>query len=150
MLAWLLAGYTAVFWALQWGASPRVDGLVPPLAAVPEVDSGAVARALGGGAAPASVAAVAQPSLAQRFSLQGVLSRAGSDKEAGPGVALLSVDGQKARPYPQGALVDGQWLVRRVEARAVVLAAKTEGREQGSELRVEMPAQTVVQISQKR
>jgi len=153
MLAWAVAGYTAVFWALQWGASPHAEGLTPVPAVLPDVDSGAVARALGGGAAPvqAVVSAVAQPGLAQRLSLQGVLTRAEPAREAGQGVALLSIDGQKARPYAQGAVVDGQWTVRRVEARAVVLAPKVESSERGgADVRLEMPSQVSAQNFQKK
>ena len=151
MLAWLLAGYTVVFWVLQWGVATPVGGLAPPPVTLPEVDSATVARALGGGQSNASVAKVTeQPGLAQRVQLQGVLARAGQAKEEGPGVALLAVDGQKARPYALGAVVDGLWVVRKVEARAVVLAPQTNGGETGGDVRLEMPAQSNVQIIQKR
>jgi len=113
-LAALAAG-SAVYWVLKWPAAPvQVSTAETPLAAT--VDSAAVARALGGGAAPvASLNAVAPAS--SRFVLAGVVS-GGVHR----GAALIAVDGKPAKPYREGAVVGEQWVLSAVQPRRVVLA----------------------------
>ena len=110
-LAALAAG-SAVYWVLKWPAAPApASAAEAPAQAT--VDTAAVARALGGGAAP--VAAAVAPA-SSRFSLAGVV--AGGEHH---GAALIAVDGKPAKPYRVGAVVGGQWVLRSVEPRRVVL-----------------------------
>jgi general secretion pathway protein C len=114
-LVWLAVGVSVAYWGLLlWGQAPRVEVAVTPRSPA-LVDSAIVARALGavkpqqgGPEAPASMPKVV---------LLGVVG--GSQ---GKGVALLSVDGQAAKPYPVGAEVVGGWRLAEVAGRTAVLA----------------------------
>ena len=114
-----LATASATYWVLR-----SLDGGAPDAAQVARVDDDAaqdpmaMARALGGGevATPA-----AQPALSSRFALLGVLANQGSG-----GAALISVDGQPAKPYRIGASVEGQLVLKSVSPRQAQLAASVE------------------------
>lgn len=97
--------------------------LPPQPWAAPEVDSQAVARALG--AVPVVSGPVApQPDASGRYVLLGVVAEGGgipSARRSHGGVALIATDGQRARPYAVGATVDGRWVVQAVTNRTVVL-----------------------------
>ena len=121
---WLLAAASAVSWGLKLGAGPAAMPVAPAgTRATPPLDPAAIARLLGGGAAPTPMAAAAAPSLASRFALLGVVAGARS----GAGAALISVDGKPARPYRVGAAIEDGLVVQSVEARRAVLAAKRNG-----------------------
>jgi general secretion pathway protein C len=114
-----LTSGSATYWVLR-----SLDGGAPDAAQVASLGDGAaqdpmaVARALGGGevATPA-----AQPALSSRFALMGVLAN-----QASGGAALISVDGQPAKPYRIGAAVEGQLVLKSVSARQAQLAASVE------------------------
>ena len=109
----------ATYWVLR-----SLDGGAPdtaPAAAVGEAapqDPMAVARALGVGAV---VMPVEAPALSSRFALLGVLAN-----QASGGAALISVDGQPAKPYRVGASVEGQLVLKSVSPRQAQLAASVE------------------------
>ncbi len=114
-LVWLVVGVSAGYWGLLlWGQAPRVEVAVTPRSPA-LVDSAAVARALG--AVKAQQASPAAPTSIPKVVLLGV---AGASK--GKGVALLSVDGQPAKPYRVGAEVAGGWRLVEVAGRTAVLA----------------------------
>ncbi len=117
-LVWLGVGLSASYWCLLWwGQAPRTQ--VPtPAEPARMLDPAAVARALGAAEAAgvAAQAVVAPPAV-----LVGVL---GGPK--GQGVALLSVEGQAAKPYRVGAEVVGGWRLASVAGRAAVLARGSE------------------------
>ena len=117
-----LAAASAVYWALKWPAAPPPISTAdaPPPAVV---DTTAVARALGGGVAPAAQVAAPESS---RFNLAGVVA-------GGPhqGAALIAVDGKPARPYRIGAVVSAPWVLASVQPRRVVLAP--QGSDSGGE-----------------
>ncbi|MBC7918431.1 MAG: general secretion pathway protein C [Rhodoferax sp.] len=116
-LAALAAG-SAVYWVLKWPSAPaQVSVAEEPAAA--SLDSSAVARALGGGAAP--VANAVAP-VSSRFVLAGVVS-GGVHR----GAALIAVDGKPAKPYRVGAVVAEQWVLSAVQPRRVVLAPQASG-----------------------
>ena len=127
---WALAAGSAAWWALQWGGAQRpvdvpVAGTAP--AAAPALDVAAVARPLG---AQPSTAAPADPDLAGRLALRGVLTHGAG------GAALIALDGQPARPLRVGAALDGLeggWTLRSVTPSTAVLATR------GRELRLELP-----------
>ena len=111
-LAALAAG-SAVYWVLKWPVAPASIGAAEAPAAA-TIDSAAVARALGGGAAP--VANLVAPA-SSRFSLAGVVS-GGVHR----GAALIAIDGKPAKPYRVGAVVGEQWVLSSVQPRRAVLA----------------------------
>jgi general secretion pathway protein C len=103
-LVWGAVAMSAAYWGLRWwGEAPTRALPVPPVAPL-TIDSGRVAAGLGarvlGAAAPAAVAA---PGLSSRLRLLGVVAHG-----QGQGAALISVDGQPAKPFRVGAvLLDG-------------------------------------------
>ena len=129
LLVWGAVAFSAVTWGLRWSAM----GVSPSNASVAvqvltEVDVSAAARSLG--AAP--VQAVAAPTLASRFQLQGVMA-------GGPnaGAALIAVDGKPAKPYRVGAVVADGWVLQSAEGRRISLGAVMDG---AQTLVLELPA----------
>jgi len=127
VLVWALAAASAVYWGLRIRGEASGGQASAPVAAPGETqpDPQAVARVLG-----ASGVTAAPASVASRFALQGVVA-----SPAGGGSALISVDGQPARPYLVGAAVSEGWVLRSVAGRHAVLAA-ADG---GAALTLELP-----------
>lgn len=135
VLVWGLAGYAALYWGLR--LTREADGPVrtPLPVSTADIDTSAVARALGaGGSAPAAVPVA---DVNARYVLVGVL--AGSATSDGHGVALIAVEGQKPQPFAVGAVVDGQWVVRRVTARGATLVPQGASAAEGAGLTLSMP-----------
>lgn len=126
------AAGSVVVWALHWRVAPALPVSAGAVAAGgAEVDSNAVARALGarGAAAPDTAAAAPAGDLeASRFVLSGVVAPASA-----PGHALIAVDGKPAKPVAMGAVVADAWTLRVVEARRAVLNRN------GVELELQLP-----------
>ena len=104
LLVWAVVAYSAVVFALQWGAGVPVDYVVAgseQKQVLPDVDALALSKALGAAAVQSASA-----SLASRFVLVGVM-------DGGPaqGVALISVDGKPANPYRLGQTVSDGFVV---------------------------------------
>lgn len=135
LLVWALAVGSLVFWWLRLGeaSAPLSAPVVGAATGVAGVDSRAVALALGAPEAQAAEAVAttpADPDLARRLALRGVLTHGAG------GAALIGVDGEPAKPVRVGAPIsglDGGWTLRAVEPHAVVLVAGAR------ELRLEMP-----------
>lgn len=114
---WAALAASAVFWGLRLGTR---SAPLPPQARTVAVDQAArgdVLRLLAGPAA-ASATAVAEPQIASRFRLVGVMAAA-NEQSAAAGLALLSIDGKPARAIRVGAVVDGDWVLQSVSARRV-------------------------------
>lgn len=71
--------------------------------------------------AAASAASDAAAAIAARFKLTGLMSGVGESR------AFISVDGQPARPVRVGEMVEGDWVLREVAARSVVLGLRNGG-----------------------
>ena len=115
-----LAAASAAYWGLKgWG--PMLPSTAPTvlLAQAQPAAEQAVARALGGAQASATPASGAQASPAiSRYALVGVL--AGRSHK---GAALISVDGQEAKPVRVGGLVDEGVMLQSVTGRRAVLSS---------------------------
>lgn len=114
---WALAGAGAVYWALALAAPARGPAPVAPAPAL-RIDTQAIARVLGAGAGAQPLQA-AVPSGPARLVLHGVL--AGS--RSGGGAALISIDGQPARPYRLGAALEPGLVVQSLSRREVRLGS---------------------------
>lgn len=103
-LVWGGLALSAGYWGLRWWGEAPSQPLPAPSAAALNIDSNRVAAALGARAtAAAPVASAPVAGLSSRLQLLGVVAERG-----GAGAALISVDGQPARPYRVGAaLLDG-------------------------------------------
>ena len=109
---WALAGASVVYWGLRLSARPV--GLTVPAAGA------AAARA------PAA-------SLTSRFALIGVLA----GRSSGGGAALIAVDGQPAKPFRVGAVVDEGLVLQSLHPRQARLGASVDG---PATLTLDMPA----------
>jgi general secretion pathway protein C len=129
-----LAAASVVYWGMRiWGMSaPAVPSAVL-VEQAPAASSQAIARALGGGMAPAATVATAAPA-ASRYALIGVV--AGRIRA---GAALISVDGQDAKPVRVGTLVDNDMVLESVNGRQAVLSSSTGP---AAKLTLEMPPLT--------
>ncbi|MFM9880780.1 MAG: type II secretion system protein N [Burkholderiaceae bacterium] len=118
LLLWAAPAASAVYWALQWAATPPAPAaaaLPPGLGAASDPQS--LARLLGAVAA-APLAAAPSVSLASRFALVGVLAG-----RSGGGAALIAVDGKPPKPYRIGAAVEEGLVVQSLSRGQVVLGA---------------------------
>lgn len=129
-----LAAASAGYWVLKaWQAGPP-SAAAPALAARASPSAGpqALARALGGGLAPSPMANIAPYApVASRYALVGVL--AGISRK---GAALISIDGQDAKPVRVGAPVDANMVLLSVSGRSAVL---TSGADATSRVILELP-----------
>ena len=125
-----LAAASAAYWVLGWVAIAPLAPTAALAASGPApVDPQAVARLLGGGVGVQAVSvAQAAPS---RYTLTGVV--AGSSQR---GYALISVDGQPARPFSVGSPVGDALVLQSVSARSAVLGAT---RDAPSALKLDLP-----------
>ena len=124
------AAASAAYWGLKLSAPAAGTAVVAVQAPEAALDTGLVARALGGsGTGVAVVAAGAPPAVAEsaRFVLMGVVGQ-----HAG-GAALIGVDGKAAKPVAVGAPVADGWTLRAVQGRSATLERS------GAQLLLELP-----------
>ena len=126
-----LAVASTVYWGLK-GWSPVAPSTAPAVTLVQAslVTPQAVARALGGGLVQAQLTAQAPPAVS-RYVLVGVLA-----KGSQAGAALISIDGQEAKPVRVGSLVDEGVMLQSVTGRRAVL---TSGNGNASSFTLELP-----------
>ncbi len=112
-----LAAASAAYWGLKaWGPSTPVAAAAMALAWAPPVGPKVLALALGGGRAPQDSAEA--PPTPSRYALLGVAAG-----NAHGGAALISVDGQPAKPVRVGAPVEGALVLQSVTGRRAVLSS---------------------------
>ncbi|MEO5661518.1 MAG: type II secretion system protein N [Polaromonas sp.] len=113
-----LAAASVAYWGLKsWQPQAATTTPTVVIAQASSGDPQALARALGGG--PAPLASLPQaPPVSSRYVLVGVL--AGNSRS---GAALISVDGQEARPVRVGTLVVDDVRLFSVTARHAVLTS---------------------------
>ena len=130
---WALAGASVVYWGLRLSVRPvgLTVPVVAPAAAAP--DAQAMARLLGVPAAGAAAARAPAASLTSRFALIGVLA----GRSSGGGAALIAVDGQPAKPFRVGAVVDEGLVLQSLHPRQARLGASVDG---PATLTLDMPA----------
>lgn len=140
-LTWLAFGCVTGYWVLRWVGTAPNQALPVASEFDSEVDSQAVARALGWRMAPSVAQPQAQSEAGARYSLKGVLAATSSQGDKSTqGVALISIDGQRALAARAGTVVDGQWVVQSVGARSVVLAPGSGNAQNGPGLTLRLPA----------
>ena len=127
-----LAAASVVYWSLKgWGPHVPVTAPAVVMAQASVVNPQAIARALGGGLAPAAAAAPGMAPAASRYVLVGVAAR-----RLNAGAALIAVDGQEAKPVRVGSLVDDGMMLESVAGRRAVLSSTTDA---SLKLTLEMP-----------
>lgn len=115
---WAAVAASAVYWVLRTTVS--APGLPPDALPVSGAAAarGDVSRLFA--AELRAAAPAAEPALASRFKLLGVVAPRGGEG----GVALIAVDGKPARAVRVGKSVDGDWLLQSVAARSASIGAQ--------------------------
>ncbi|MEP6964368.1 MAG: type II secretion system protein N [Polaromonas sp.] len=114
-----LAAASVAYWGVKgWGAA--MTATPPTVALTVAPPEGALARALGGGKTAKAGTAGNQTAVVSRYALLGVVA------SRGRGAALISVDGQEAKPVRVGNPVDGGLVLKSVTARRAVLAGSLD------------------------
>lgn len=128
-----LAAASAVYWGLKvWGASaPAAAPTMMALAWAPPANPKAVALVLGGALAAPAASTENTASVASRYSLVGVVAA-----RSHAGAALISVDGQEAKPVRVGASVDGGLVLESVTGRRATLSS---GPGKAAQVTLELP-----------
>lgn len=140
VLAAALAG-SVVFWSLKMSA-PAAGTAVLAVDSAPslQIDSAAVARALGSSGAEGHAVAAIAVAASSRFVLTGVV--AGRSQH---GTALIAVDGRPPKPFVVGARVVDDWGLCSVQPRRAVLVrtgtAENATAASDSELVLELPVE---------
>jgi general secretion pathway protein C len=145
-LVWLLAAASIVYWALQFvsgPSSPLSAAVAAPAAAT--IDAQALAKGLGGGAAPAAsnpteAGAAPGPLQAARFVLTGVVVQKSG---ASQGVALIAVDGKPPRPYRVGTNLTDGVVLHSVKAGKAMLTTSADA---APGLTLELPQLTTAMV----
>ena len=115
-----LAAASVVYWSLKAWGRPTVFTAPAVVQQPASFDSRAVVEALGGGASPAAPVITAAPAVS-RYGLIGVVAG-----RLRAGAALISVDGQEAKPVRVGTLVDNEMVLESVSGRQAVLTSSTD------------------------
>ena len=137
-LVWALAALSAAYWVLRMvgmSEAPIAAGAIAEPA--PAISVADLAKALGPATTTptATLAGAAQPMVpdpAARMRLLGIVAG-----RSNGGVALISIDGQVARPYRVGSQIDDSYKLSKVEKRSATL---TPMQAQGADFRLELPA----------
>jgi general secretion pathway protein C len=115
-----LAAASATYWVLKWNTSTNPKSApAPAFTPAAQTDPQVVARLLGGGQSAAVAAAVQR--VGSQFKLTGVVA-----ERSKSGYALISIDGQAAKPYRVGAAVTDALILQSVAPRSASLAASLD------------------------
>ena len=116
-----LAAASAGYWLLKgW---PLTAPMAVPVVSMETAPQGqqTLALMLGGGTLKLTTVDAQKPSAATRYALVGVVATHGR------GAALISIDGQAAKPIRVGGRVDETLVLQSVTARRAVLAGSDSG-----------------------
>lgn len=143
LLVWGLAAASVVFWAMRLvtTAAPVPDGT--RLAMNGPLAGGDLSRLVGAPRVEAGPAVAAPPPAASRFKLTGIVStssRRHHEGPAGPGVAIISIDGAPARAYRVGDVIDGQLALWSVALRSARIGDRSGAGSEAFVLELPPPA----------
>jgi general secretion pathway protein C len=117
---WAAVAFSAVTWSLKWLTLPtQAPGVALSQPSEVVLDEAQVARALGRANSVASTAAAPQAS--SRFELLGVVNAQNAQ-----GVALISVDGQAAKPFHVGKTVADGLILQSTQTRQANLGTSLD------------------------
>lgn len=127
-----------MFWGIRFFVHSAPAPMQVATADVATLTRGDLSRLLGSD--PVVQAPVQSPGMAQqlvgRLRLTGV---AAPRQQGGPGLAVISVDGNPPRVYRVGALIDSNMVLHDVSMRTATVAMAQNGSEPASEVVLEMP-----------
>ena len=121
---WALAALSASYWFTKVSGTSGLPTTAPGLPVEsPAVPSDDLARVFGPAiAVTADTPGLAAPEPSARLRLLGVVA----NRSRG-GVALISLDGQPAKPYRVGSALDGGWTLKQVGTRTATLSPASSG-----------------------
>ena len=129
LVVWALAAASIAYWGLRLLARPPAFAPAPLAVSVSmPPDPAVVARLLGATAAQAAP----QASLASRFALSGVVAGA-----PGGGAALIAVDGNPAKPFRVGGVIEEGLVLQSASARQATLG---QSRDSPALVTLDMPS----------
>jgi len=135
---WALVAGTCVFWGIRFFVRAAPAPMQVATADIGSLTRGDLSRLLGSD--PVAQAPVQPPGMAQqlvgRLRLTGV---AAPRQQGGPGLAVISVDGNPPRVYRVGALIDSNLMLHGVSMRTATVAMAQSGSDPASEVVLEMP-----------
>ena len=136
LLIWALVAASGVFWGLKLWARPLAAPAQTQVASVAPA-AGADLSRLFGAELPAAApeAAPPPPPESSRFQLIGVVAPRAAGAQS-QGVALIAVDGKAPRAFRVGAVVDGDQVLKSVQARAAAIGP----RQGAATVSLELPA----------
>ena len=135
MIVWVAVGASAVFWGLklvQTAAAPPALAAVATPATTLSIDW---TRLLGVDPPTNVVDSALAVSHRSRLQLIGVIASAYANSGS-QGVALIVIDGQPARAYRVGAMLDSSRVLQAVQLRGASIGS----REGGASIQLELPA----------
>ncbi|MDR0225607.1 MAG: general secretion pathway protein C [Burkholderiaceae bacterium] len=120
---WLLAAGVAAFWVLRLaGGAASAAPPVGPVQSV-QIDTQALARALGAVAPDVQAAAPTAAPVVSRYALLGVLA----GRDSGAGAAVIAVGNQPAKPFRVGSSVEEGVVLQSLSAREARLGPSLQG-----------------------
>jgi general secretion pathway protein C len=119
LLVWAAVAAATLYWGLRLGVRPTPVPREAQVADTAVVPRGDLTR-LFGVDAPPPVATTTEPAPDARFTLLGVVNPR-SPQAAREGLALIAVEGKPPRAFRVGAVVDGQNVLKAVNARGATL-----------------------------
>jgi general secretion pathway protein C len=123
---WAAVAAGLMYWLLRVGVTaPALPANAQPVSTA-AVLRGDVARLFADPAQPQTpgAPAPAEPGLASRFKLVGVMAPRPGDRPVGQGIALIEVDGKPPRPYRVGRAIDDKLVLQSVAARSATLGPR--------------------------
>ena len=136
---WALVAGTGVFWGMRLFVQPEQASLQVIITGQSGLARGDVSRLLGSNpvAQAAGEVLLAKPDFGGRLRLAGV---AAPKHHGGPGLAIISVDGNPPRVYRVGAVIDTDLVLQDVSWRTATIVMAHNGAYNGPEVILEMPA----------
>lgn len=123
VLVWVAVFGSATFWAWKLAVPESPKAARPPATPMVVGPLEGLHRLLGESHPSMPVQTPPAASERERFQLMGVIADAASGSN-GEGLALIAVDGQRARAYRVGAMLDASWALQSVQSRGIRLAPR--------------------------
>jgi general secretion pathway protein C len=140
-IIWALVAATGVFWGIRFFVHSAPAPMQVATAGMGSLTRGDLSRLLGSD--PAVHAPVQSPVIAQELSARLRLTGVAAPRQhGGPGLAVISVDGNPPRVYRVGALIDSNLVLHGVSMRTATVAMAQSGSDAASEVVLEMPPLT--------
>ena len=123
IIVWIAVGASTVFWGLKLVLSAAAPPTLAAVAMPATTLRGDLTRLLGGGPPASTVEAALAVAERSRFQLIGVIATPYANSGS-QGVALIVIDGQPARAYRVGAMLDSYRVLLAVQMRGALIGSR--------------------------